>query len=123
MLHWPPQPASPNLGSSQGRHRTLSKKGKYLSSHVWQELISVPSPHFRQCSIFSSPHWRLLDSNINNNNKSVIDLRRTLIALDVDKKVNILSEKINSLEEDADRNKKKILESSCYNLSSERANS
>ena len=50
------------------------------------------------------------NDDINNNSKSVIDLRRTLIALDVDKKVNILSEKINSLEEDADRNKKKISE-------------
>ena len=73
----------------EGKNLDLSKNSQIL------EILKIITRH---------------NDDINNNNKSVIDLRRTLIALDVDKKVNILSEKINSLEEDADRNKKKILE-------------
>ena len=47
---------------------------------------------------------------INNNNKSVIDLRKTIYSIEADKKFNILVEKTTKLEEDNDRNKKKIFE-------------
>ena len=47
---------------------------------------------------------------INNNNKTVIDLRKTIFAIEADKKFNILVDKTNKLEEDVDRNKKKIFE-------------
>ena len=50
------------------------------------------------------------NEDINNHNKSVIDLRKTLIALEVDKRINFLQERINSLEEGDERNKKKIYE-------------
>ena len=50
------------------------------------------------------------NDDINNNNKSVIDLRKTLIAIDSDRRINILLEKITNLEEDEERNKKKILD-------------
>ena len=47
---------------------------------------------------------------INNNNKSVIDLRKTIFAIDADKKFDDLSSKLLQVEEDTDRNKKKIID-------------
>ena len=47
---------------------------------------------------------------INNNNRSVIDLRKTIFAIEADKKLSILVEKTTKLEEDTERNKKKIFE-------------
>ena len=49
------------------------------------------------------------NEEINNNNKSVIDLRKTLISIDADKRLNNLLEKIYSLEEYNERIKKTIL--------------
>lgn len=49
------------------------------------------------------------NEDINNNNKSVIDLRKIIIAIDIDKKMSFLMEKINNLEEEDERNKKKLL--------------
>ena len=46
------------------------------------------------------------NEDINNNNKSVIDLRKIIIAIDIDKKMSFLMEKINNLEEEDERNKK-----------------
>ena len=48
--------------------------------------------------------------DINNNNKTVIDLRKTIYSIEVDKKFNILIEKTTQLEDDIDKNKKKIFE-------------
>ena len=50
------------------------------------------------------------NEEINNNNKTVIDLRKTILAIEADRKFNILVEKTTKLEEDNDRNKKRIFE-------------
>ena len=47
---------------------------------------------------------------INNNNKTVIDLRRTIFAIEADKKLNLLVEKTTKLEDETERNKKKIFD-------------
>ena len=73
----------------EGKNIDLSKNAQIL------EIIKIITRH---------------NEEINNINKSVIDLRKTLIALDVDKRINIILEKINSMEEMDDRNSKKILE-------------
>ena len=72
----------------EGKNIDLSKNTQIL------EIIKVITKH---------------NEEINNNNKSLIDLRKTLISIDVDKRINSLIEKINSLEEDSERSKKKIL--------------
>ena len=50
------------------------------------------------------------NDEINNNNKTVIDLRKTIFAIEAEKKFNILSSQVTKLEEDNERNKKKIFE-------------
>ena len=47
---------------------------------------------------------------INNNNKSVIDLRKTIFAIEAEKKFNYISGKLTKLEGDSDKHKKKIYE-------------
>ena len=48
------------------------------------------------------------NEEINNNNKSVIDLRKTIFAVDAEKKFNFISGKLTKLEGDSDKHKKKI---------------
>ena len=72
----------------EGKNIDLSKNSQIL------ELIKLISKH---------------NEEINNNNKSVIDLRKTLIAIDIDKRINTLLEKLYALDEDNERCKKKIL--------------
>ena len=50
------------------------------------------------------------NEEINNNNKTVIDLRKTIFAIEADQKINSLVERTTKLEEDDERNKKKIYE-------------
>ena len=50
------------------------------------------------------------NEEINNNNKTVIDLRKTIFAIEAEKKFNILSSQVGKLEEDNERSKKKIFE-------------
>ena len=50
------------------------------------------------------------NEEINNNNKTVIDLRKTIFAIEAEKKFNILSSQVTKLEEDNERSKKKIFE-------------
>ena len=47
---------------------------------------------------------------INNNNKSVIDLRKTIFAVEAEKKFSLISGKLTKLEGDSDKHKKKIFE-------------
>ena len=47
---------------------------------------------------------------INNNNKSVIDLRKTIFAVEAEKKFNYISGKLAKLDGEAEKNKKKICE-------------
>ncbi len=72
----------------EGKNIDLTKNSQIL------ELLKLISKHSEE---------------INNNNKSVIDLRKTLIAIDIDKRINNILEKIYSLDEDNERCKKKIL--------------
>ena len=76
----------------------IKKEGKYLDiskNPQILEIIRIMTQHSEE---------------INNNNKSVIDLRKTIYSIEVDKKFNILVEKTTKLEEDNERNKKKIFE-------------
>ena len=73
----------------EGKNLDLSKNEQIL------EIIKIITKH---------------NDEINNNNKSLIDLRKTLIAIDVDKRINILLEKISAVEEESERNKKKIID-------------
>ena len=73
----------------EGKNLDLSKNEQIL------EIIKLITKH---------------NEEINNNNRSLIDLRKTLIAIDVDKRMNNLLEKIIAVEEESDRNKKKIFE-------------
>ena len=73
----------------EGKHLDISKNPQIL------EIIRIITQH---------------NEDINNNNKTVIDLRKTIFSIEVDKKFNILVEKTNKIEEDVDRNKKKIFE-------------
>ena len=73
----------------EGKNLDLSKNEQIL------EIIKLITKH---------------NEEINNNNRSLIDLRKTLIAIDVDKRMNNLLEKIITVEEESDRNKKKIFE-------------
>ena len=73
----------------EGKNLDLSKNSQIL------EILKIITKH---------------NEEINNNVKSVIDLRKILISLEVDKKINILLEKINALEENDERTKKKIFE-------------
>ena len=73
----------------EGRHLDISKNPQIL------EIVRIITQHSEE---------------INNNNKSVIDLRKTIFAIEADKKISILVEKTTKLEEDNDRNKKKIFE-------------
>jgi chromosome segregation ATPase len=73
----------------EGKHLDISKNPQIL------EIIRIITQH---------------SEDINNNNKTVIDLRKTIFSIEVDKKFNILVEKTNQLEEEVDRNKKKIFE-------------
>ena len=50
------------------------------------------------------------NDEINNNSKTIIDLRRTIFAIEAEKKLNMLIEKTTKLEDDTERNKKKIFE-------------
>lgn len=50
------------------------------------------------------------NEEINNNNKTVIDLRKTIFAIEAEKKFNMLSSQVTKLEEDNERSKKKIFE-------------
>ena len=87
----------------EGKNLDLSKNTQIL------EIIKLITKH---------------NEEINNNNKSVIDLRKTLIAIDIDKRINILLEKINSLEEHSERSKKKIYDlNNIINGSNEREES
>lgn len=76
----------------------LKKEGKYLDiskNPQILEIVRIVAQHSEE---------------INNNNKTVIDLRKTIFAIEADKKFNILVEKTTKLEEDNDRNKKRIFE-------------
>ena len=73
----------------EGKNLDLSKNEQIL------EIIKLITKH---------------NEEINNNNRSLIDLRKTLIAINVDKRMNNLLEKIIAVEEESDRNKKKIFE-------------
>ena len=76
----------------------LKKEGKYLDiskNPQILEIVRIVTQHSEE---------------INNNNKTVIDLRKTIFAIEADKKFNILVEKTTKLEEDNDRNKKRIFE-------------
>ena len=76
----------------------LKKEGKNLdisNNPQILEMIKIITQHSEE---------------IINNNKSVIDLRKTIFAIEADKKFNNLNSKVTKLEEDSDRNKKKIFE-------------
>ena len=78
-----------DLVKKEGRHLDITKNPQIL------EIVRIITQHSEE---------------INNNNKSVIDLRKTIFAIEADKKISILVEKTTKLEEDNDRNKKKIFE-------------
>ena len=72
----------------EGKNLDLSKNSQIL------EIIKLITKH---------------NEELNSNNKSIIDLRKTIIAIDIDKRINNILEKLYSLDEDNERCKKKIL--------------
>ena len=98
--------------------KNFAEKLKFsITTEINDSFIDMLKKEIKSLDISKNPQIEEIiktitqhNEEINNNSKSVIDLRKTIFAIEAEKKFNILSSQVTKLEEDNERNKKKIFE-------------